>query len=158
MRQTLKTWLPVLLWMGVIFAVSTDLGSEQHTSRFIGPLLRWLRPDITPEAVRQVQFLVRKAGHFTEYAILALLTLRAAGRSLRGTGLPHPEWRAAGLALLLATTYAATDEWHQSFVSSRTGSPVDVLIDASGAATALALALLGRKWRPRRDSNTRPSV
>ncbi|MBI2516802.1 MAG: VanZ family protein [Opitutae bacterium] len=155
MLRALKPWLPVVLWMGVIFAVSTDLGSYQHTSRFIGPLLRWLIPDISPEAVRQVQFLVRKAAHFTEYAILALLARRAAGHSLR-VAETHRHVRAAGLALLIAAGYAATDEWHQSFVPSRTASPTDVLIDTTGAGAALAAALLWRKWRATRSARRQP--
>lgn len=143
MRNALKPWWPVLLWMGLIFVVSTDLGSFQHTSRFIGPFLRWLNPDISPEAVQQVQFLVRKAAHFTEYGILALLTLRAVRQSR-----PHQHnLKAAGLALLISAAYATSDEFHQSLVPSRTASAEDVLIDTAGAVTALALAVSLRKLR-----------
>ncbi len=142
MRNALKPWLPVILWMGFIFGLSTDLGSFEHTSRFIGPFLRWLNPEISAEAVRQVQFIIRKAGHFTEYAILALLILRALRRS-------QPErsfLQTAAIALLVATAYAATDEYHQSFVPGRTAAVGDVLIDGAGAVTALALAA---GWRRR---------
>ena len=127
-RSFLRYWLPVLAWMLLIFVASTDLMSAQHTSRFIGPFLRWLIPDISPETIRSVQFAIRKAAHVTEYAILAALFLRAftaaAGRLRR---------RDAFLAVVFASAYAALDEYHQSFVASRTGSPFDVLIDASGA-------------------------
>ena len=68
----LKYWLPVLLWLGFIFIGSTDLMSAEHTSRFLIPFLLWLKPDISPEALAQVHFILRKLGHVTEYAILDL--------------------------------------------------------------------------------------
>ncbi len=141
MLRAHKHWLPVILWMGFIFGLSTDLGSFEHTSRFIGPFLRWLNPEISAEAVRQVQFIIRKTGHFTEYAILALLVLRA----LRLSKPERSFLQTAFIALLVAAAYAATDEFHQSFVPSRGASVYDVLIDASGAFTALALAALRRR-------------
>ncbi|MDI1321017.1 MAG: VanZ family protein, partial [bacterium] len=51
------------------------------------------------------------------------------------------------LALLLAAVYAATDEFHQSFVPGRTASLGDVLIDITGAFVALAVAAAWQKWR-----------
>lgn len=148
MLRTHKHWLPVILWMGFIFMMSTDLGSGEHTSRIIGPLLHWVAPDISPEAVNLVHHLVRKGAHLTEYAILALLVLRAASISLRARETGH-YCRAAGVALLIAAAYAATDEFHQSFVASRGASVYDVMIDASGAFAALAVASLWRKLRSR---------
>ena len=141
MLRAHKHWLPVILWMGFIFGLSTDLGSFEHTSRFIGPFLRWLNPEISAEAVRQVQFIIRKTGHFTEYAILALLVLRA----LRLSKPERSFLQTAFIALLVAAAYAATDEFHQSFVPSRGASVYDVLLDASGAFTALVVAALGRR-------------
>jgi VanZ family protein len=123
--------------MAVIFTASTDLLSSRQTSRFIEPILRWLRPGISEEAVRQVQWVGRKMGHLTEYAILALLLQRAlrgpANHSQKGWSLST-----ARAALCLATLYAATDEFHQSLVASRTGSGWDVFIDAVGATVGLA--------------------
>ena len=145
MARTLKLWLPVALWMGIIFVASTDLGSGEHTASIIGPVLRWLLPNVTPEQLELAHHLMRKGGHLTEYGILALLVLRA----VRGSWLPAPErwWRAAGVALLVAAAYAASDEFHQSFVASRGSSPVDVLIDSTGALLALAAVGLWRRWR-----------
>ena len=54
-----------------MFFGSTDLMSAEHTSRILTPLLRWWNPDISPAAIAQVHFFVRKAAHLTEYAILA---------------------------------------------------------------------------------------
>ena len=68
---------------------------------------------------------LRKLAHAAEYAVLGALLLRATGRT--------------GLAFTLAALYAVTDEIHQSFVPGRLGSPIDVAIDAAGAAVGIAL-------------------
>jgi VanZ family protein len=81
-------------------------------------------------------FVLRKLAHMTEYGVLALLWWRA----LR-TRSPLP-------AALIAIAYAVTDEYHQSFVAGRHGTPVDVLIDAAGIALAIAAATASRaRWR-----------
>lgn len=139
-----KNWLPALLWMGVIFFMSTDTGSATHTSRFLGPLLHWLKPDITRAEFETVQFFVRKAGHLTEYALLAILLARALLAS-GPVGLRRPV--VAVLVLGIAVMYAASDEWHQSFVPSRTASAGDVAIDAVGALLGLGLFFAWRKFR-----------
>src|SRR2546430_12016799 len=77
MRSFLKYWLPLLIWLGVIFVGSTDLISTEHTSRFIVPILLWLKPGMAPETIRSILFAVRKCAHLSEYAVLALLFWRA---------------------------------------------------------------------------------
>lgn len=139
-----KPWLPVLLWMGVIFFMSTDTGSAVHTSRLLGPLLHWLKPDLTRAQFETVQFCVRKAGHLTEYALLANLLARAL-LATWPAGLRRPV--VAALVLGIAVMYAASDEWHQSFVPSRTPSAGDVAIDAMGALLGLGLFFAWRKFR-----------
>lgn len=129
-------WLPVLLWMGVIFIGSTDVLSSRQTSRFIGPLLRWFQPDVTENQIKFVQMIVRKTGHVTEYAILAILLLRALMPASRPRG-GCPSGHHLVFALGIATAYAVSDEIHQSFVATRQGSGWDVLIDAVGAAVGL---------------------
>ena len=57
---------------------------------------------------------------------------------------PWPSWRAALVALLVSSLYAATDEVHQSFVEGRHGTPVDWAIDTAGAAAA-AFAVSARR-------------
>lgn len=118
-----------------IFVGSTDLLSAEHTSRFIGPFLRWFAPDVSDATVASVQLIVRKGGHLTEYAILAALLYRAL-RLYRGRAFPF--------AFLVAAIYAALDEFHQSFVATRTGTSWDVAIDCLGAAIGLALYRLGQ--------------
>ena len=75
---------------------------------------------------------LRKLAHTAEYAILGLLLLRATGR--------------AWLALVLGVLYAASDEFHQSFVRGRHASPVDVAIDSVGLLIGL-LAWRCASWR-----------
>src|ERR1044072_4375749 len=77
-KHLLKNWLPVMLWVGVIFLGSTDLMSTEPTSRFIFPFLRWLKPDLSAETLGSIHFIVRKCTHAGENAILALLLLLAA--------------------------------------------------------------------------------
>jgi len=134
-RPFLKYWLPVLAWMIFIFIGSTDLLSAEHTSRFIGPFLRWFTPDISEATVGSVQLVVRKCAHLTEYAILAALLIRAFRQS------QQPVARIAILSFFVASLYAALDEFHQSFVASRTGSLWDVLIDCGGVLAGLAIYL-----------------
>jgi VanZ family protein len=141
MSRQLKLWLPVILWMGVIFVASSDTGNFERSSRFIGPLLHWLFPTASAETIGQMHHFLRKAGHFTEYAILALLALRAFRMSR-----PERSWiLSAVLAMALSAAYAVTDELHQSFVPGRTAAVGDVLIDSAGAVTAIAAAALWRR-------------
>ncbi len=73
---------------------------------------------------------LRKLAHASEYAVLGLLLLRA---------LRHEQ-----AALALGIAYAASDEFHQHFVTGRHGSPLDVAIDAVGVA--VGVLLVGRRW------------
>ena len=137
-------WMPVFAWMLLIFAGSSDALSAEHTSRFIVPFLRWLDPQISIATIATVHFTLRKLGHFSEYAILASLLLRG----LRGT---FREGRSGFLALaafFIAAGFAASDEFHQSFVPTRTASARDVLIDCLGALFAVALCALLAARRP----------
>lgn len=137
---------PVALWVGLIFFASTSGFSASNTSRVIRPLLLWLFPDITEPALASAHFFVRKAAHFVEYGVLALLAARAfltSGRpGLRG------RWAAAAFALVAAC--ALLDEFNQSHNAARTGTIYDSLLDMSGGATALAaLGLFRRASRGR---------
>jgi len=127
--------------MSVIFLASTDTFSSHHTSRFIGPFLRWLDPSVSAETVENVQYVVRKAAHLTEYAILSLFVWRAVRGGLKRSLVG---WSTADAAktLVVCFFYAISDEFHQSFVPSRYASPVDVMIDTAGSAMALFLLSL----------------
>ena len=127
--------------MAVIFLGSTDLLSNERTSRFLGPFLRWLKPDISEEVTRRIQIVVRKCGHLTEYAILAVLFWRAIRRPQQG-GARSWSWRWAAWVLLWTTLYAVTDEFHQSLVATRFASAWDVATDAFGGVIGLLLVNL----------------
>jgi VanZ family protein len=140
----LKFWLPVMVWMSLMFAGSSDLMSAQNTSRIIGPLLRWLNPEVSDETIRGIQFAIRKCAHLTEYAVLALLLWRARKSSLKGTG----SFRSSAIfAILVSAAFAATDEAHQHFVASRQASVWDVLLDTGGAMLAMAGLWKAGRWR-----------
>lgn len=137
-------WLPVLLWAALIFSVSGDKKSSHHSSRLIEPIVRWLFPDISEEAVQSTVFAIRKAAHVTEYAVLALLLWLGFRGPNPASGWPKKIalWAWGGAVL-----FAISDEYHQTFVPGRQGTVQDVVIDAIGAAVGLfALWVLGR-WR-----------
>jgi len=139
MKSFLKYWLPLLLWVGVIFFGSTDLLSAEHTSRFIVPFLRWLKPDISPETLASIHFIIRKCMHVGEYAVLGLLLLRAATlmtNSKRSIALLYL------IVLAVCLFVAVTDEFHQTFVMSRGASVRDIMIDISGAILGLLIGAI----------------
>jgi len=133
-----KDWMPAIVWMALIFIGSTDVFSAEHTSRFLVPLLRWLDPQITWATLFAVQTFIRKLGHVTEYAILAALLWRA----LRSGAV----WKSKmsilfAIVWIACAIFAASDEFHQSFVPSRTSSFHDVLIDVCGALIGLTICV-----------------
>jgi VanZ family protein len=117
----LDLWLPPLLLMGVIFFVSDQPNLDS--------------------GLGLVDLIGRKLIHFAEYALLTFLWWRAL------VTVTSPR-RAALLAFLIASGYAVTDEYHQTFVEGRHGSPVDWAIDSAGAAAA-ALRLRTARVRDR---------
>ena len=84
--------------------------------------------------IESVQFPIRKAAHMTEYAVLSVLIMLALiVDGLKGTRLPV-------ISAIIATVFAATDEFHQRFVPGRYGCLRDVLIDAAGSIIGLMIA------------------
>jgi len=141
-------WLVVAAWMAMIFTFSTDAFSEAHTTPIIGPLLVTLFPNLSPTHVVNIALLVRKLGHLSEYFILAVLLMRAFGNLAGARSEKHGTLYAVGIA----TVYAISDEWHQSFVLSRTASAQDVLIDAIGVICG---ACLYHWWSQRENKEKR---
>jgi len=137
------------LWTGVILLAGSDLGSVTTTSRFLGPLLRWLFPDTAQATLDQLYFLVREAAHVTEYGVLSLLAQHALG--FRWTRIAP---RTAG-ALACVLLVAAVDETRQAFTPSRTGSLGDVGLDTLGGVLALGAAFAYTRamhsWRAARE-------
>ena len=151
MKSFLKYWLPLLVWLGVIFLGSTSLMSAEHTSRLIVPILLWLKPGMSPKTIWIILVIMRKCAHVSEYAILALLLWRAlrSGPTLR-TKLPT----LFSAVLLACAVFAASDEFHQSFVKSRTPSVGDVLLDVVGALFGLLICASFAHRHPKKARST----
>lgn len=136
MRQFVKYWLPLLIWLGVIFVGSTSVMSSEHTSRYVVPFLLRLKPGMSPQMIWTILVVVRKCAHVIEYSVLALLLWRA----LRSIPIFHARpVMAFGLVLLGCALFAASDEFHQTFVKSRTPSVRDVFLDVGGALLGLLI-------------------
>lgn len=131
-----RAWLAVAGCTLLILCFSGNEFSAGSTSRILGPLLHWLFPDIGPAEVLRLHLWVRKSAHLAEYAVLGLLAFRALRISL---AISLARTALLGLGVVLAV--AATDEIHQSFVPSRTGTIVDVGIDFAGGALGVLLII-----------------
>ena len=140
-REIALAWLCVVVWIAAVQTFASGPFSEYETSRFIGPLLRWLFPQADAESVATLHLAIRKAAHFVEYAILALLALRAFRISL-----DRPLAWLAAASLVLALVVAVVDESRQAAAAERTGALSDVALDMGGAASALALATVVRRF------------
>lgn len=150
MARLLSRYLPLVAWLVLISYASSDNFSAANTSRIIGPLVLWLFPNTSPETLAVIHFVARKIAHFTEYAVLAYLAARAFRTSPKAA--LANRWFLA--ALVLIVIYALLDEYHQSYVPSRTASIYDSLIDMSGGLVML-LFLRHRAKIARGTSNNR---
>jgi len=122
--------------------MSTAMFAAQNTSSIIEPILRFLMPSISHKELEHIHFLIRKLAHVTEYFISGLLLFRA----FRSGSEERHAWRWALYSFLVLVLIAATDEYHQSFVSERTSSIVDVGIDSIGGVLALVVSTLNRRF------------
>jgi VanZ family protein len=133
-HHRLSRYGPLLVWAALIFIGSSSVLSGSNTSVMLRPVL-WLFPHASEATLALIHFLVRKAGHLTEYAILALLAARAFRTSSQELLRNRWFW----VSLLFVVAYSLSDEFHQSFVPSRTASIYDSMIDSVGGLTALVL-------------------
>lgn len=127
----LEHWAPLLVWILLIFFLSTDTFSSGETSRLIGPLLKFFFPGLSPRELDLWHGVIRKCAHVGGYFILAVF----AHRSFKYEQ-PDPvgaKLRAASFVLVTALL----DEFHQSLTASRGASIVDVGYDFFGAVGAL---------------------
>ena len=147
--QRLWRYGPLALWIIFISFASTSEFSAANTSEIFRPLLLWFFPNLSEAQLAVAHFITRKAGHFTEYAVLAFLARRAFITSSR-TFLQR-YWFQVGAALIVI--YALLDEFHQSFVPSRTASIYDSAIDAAGGLAVLIVFKLWRRTRRKNEIN-----
>lgn len=124
--ERIAQWLPPLLWMALIFAMSSR--------------------STIPTAPGISQQLLAAAGHVVVFAILAILLFRALDGHVPSTQ------RRAGLAWLTTTVYGISDEFHQSFVPGRYATIDDVILDAVGAAIGLLVYSYATRWLANRQA------
>jgi VanZ family protein len=134
--------------MGLIFWASADAASGHRGARLLGPLLRWCLPEASPQRIDEIIFVLRKVAHVSEYAVLAWLAQRLFLALDMAATASRRMIRSALLAWPFCVVYAISDEWHQTFVPTRVGTPWDVLIDSAGAALGLAVAAVWFRLRP----------
>jgi VanZ family protein len=147
-RLLVRNWWPVVLWLGIIRAESTDTASSANTGALLYRVLSIVFPHVQSWFVDELNAVLRKTGHFVGYAVLSALVLLALRNTNRdrlrpllrrtwGTCL-HDRWRRewALLGVLLTLVTATFDEIHQSFIPSRTGRWQDVVLDTCGGIVA----------------------
>lgn len=118
MNLHIRHWLPVVIWMAVIFTFSAI-------------------PNLKSGLDSTWDLVLRKCAHVLEYMILGWLT----SRSLAADGWPRS--RSVMVAMLICLLYAASDEFHQSFVTGRHAAWFDWLVDSFGST--LGIGLFSRK-------------
>ena len=119
----------------MILLASSDALSAANSGPWLQTLVTTiLGHALPPHQFNLLHFVLRKASHLTEYAILGALLFRALRADGQGWNV---RWSAAAVAI--AAAVASVDEWHQTFVPSRTGAFSDVILDTFGAALAQIL-------------------
>ena len=140
MRPIVLPILIVVFWVLMIVGLSSSVGSWSHSQHMILSVLQQINPhwavNISSEVLDQVNFILRKIAHFSEYAVLFCLTYWLICNKI-GVN------RAIAIPILLASIvgFAISDEVHQSFVPGRTPQARDVMIDSLGAMTAAGVLL-----------------
>jgi VanZ family protein len=150
--QRTLDWLPAALSVLMIVLESTSTMSASNTSQWLYPFwIRFFGP-ISVEQWDQVHHLIRKTGHFVGYGVVSLAFFYSWRQTLHHAAVKHwTLWRRASVLAVLSTLLIASlDEYHQSFLPTRTASPVDVGIDLCGAIAAQLILLLVISWFSRR--------
>jgi VanZ family protein len=146
-RRVVLAWTLVVFWGALIWMLGGDSFSFRETNDAIIPWLDWLTGSLDYRTRYRIYIGIRKSAHFIEYAILALLTFRAAWLAARRT----PTATAGWVALFIVALLASADEARQAFSAVRTGSPYDVLLDVTGGLIAvLGVLVISRRLRPDR--------
>ena len=135
------------MWLGFIAIESTSALSSENTAKFLYPVLHFLL-GLDPLRFLTWHFVLRKTGHVLGYGILSILLFRAwrATKPQR----QDPRWSVvwARTALVGTALVASLDEWHQSFLHSRTGNIRDVVLDSvAGLAAQVLIFVWMRGWR-----------
>src|SRR5215210_3128477 len=113
-----KYWLPVLVMIGAMYYFSTDVLSDGNTHSIVEDFLGWLGLPVSQRTAHRLNYVVRKAAHLIEYALLAGLLFRA----FRSDSPARWRFRWAVFSFLTCALWALADEFHQSFTADRSGS------------------------------------
>lgn len=149
-RHILKLWIAAGLWLVIIAIESTTYLSSEYTSRILYPILHFLL-GLDWKRFLTWHFYIRKTGHFVGYFILSVLLFRAWKATLSLPALWALRW--AGTALFMSALVASMDEWHQTYLPSRTGAISDVALDSTAALAAqIAIFLFLRSKRAKMAS------
>ncbi len=139
-KRILRVWLPSVVWLAVIVTESTNLGSSEHTGRILYPIFHFLF-NMDPAKFALWHAVLRKTGHFVGYFTLSVLLFRSWRASFpRLSTRWCLQW--ATLAVLGTSLVATLDEWHQTFLPSRTGMVRDVVLDSCAGVVAQIVLFL----------------
>jgi VanZ family protein len=133
----MKYWIPVVLWIAIVYLMSTGSMSGDNTASWIEPILRFIAPSFSPREIGILHGLIRKAAHVAESCISGMLLFCA----FRRGSADEKVWVWAGYAILGVIFIAVVDEFHQSFIPVRTSSIKDVGLDLAGGMIAQAIAV-----------------
>ncbi|MGB0013293.1 MAG: VanZ family protein [Candidatus Sulfotelmatobacter sp.] len=145
-KNLLKAWIAAILWLIVIAIESTAMLSSNNTSRILYPVLHYLF-GLDVVQFERVHFFIRKGGHVVGYAILSILLFRAWRATLPAMSNVNWTLRWSAIAILGTAFVASLDEWHQTFIPSRTGRWQDVVLDTCAGIAAQLLIFLWLKGR-----------
>jgi VanZ family protein len=149
-HHILKVWIAAILWLIVIAIESSDLASAHNTGRLLYPLFHFLF-GLSYAAFEPIHFYLRKGGHVFGYGLLSILLFRAWRETLPAVSAGKWALRWANLAVLGTALVASLDEWHQSYIPSRTGRWQDVVLDTCAGIGAQVLLFLWAMLRRSRD-------
>jgi VanZ family protein len=153
-HHLLKAWIALILWLIVIAIESSAWLSAHNTSRVLYPLLHFLF-SLDWERFEVWHFFIRKGGHVFGYGLLSILLFRAWRETLPALGNPKWTFRWANISVLGTALVASLDEWHQSYIPSRTGSVQDVVLDTcAGIGAQIVVFLWLTVWTLRQSHRT----
>ena len=143
LRFQLWAWLPVALAVGCIALESQAFFGADHTTGPLQTFVEWFTGPLTRDQWWHWHHAIRKCGHFTGYGLVSFTWFRAfwmTFRTERGSG--ARKLSAHALAMVGTFLVASADEFHQTFLPNRTGTPWDVLLDCCGALVAQLIIFL----------------